>query len=240
MSEGNEEKWARLREPFPSDMLELLPKPTERENPKGRCDRPDVNGFFCGGWHGLPAVHLTYVGHAGITMRLQEVDPEWSWEPIGHDADGLPLVKDGCLWIYLTVLGVRRIGVGDAVGSLPGPMATKVIVGDALRNAAMRFGIGAYLWSKSEHARSMASPEPEHTGEVVPAGYADWVLELRAASRHGNAALKAAHAQGSAELQEYLRSESQQATWTSIKADASAASAEKKAKAAKREPGQEG
>ena len=67
------EGFARLRESFPPEQIGVLPKPRSKDAPKGRCD-------VCNGWHGLPAVHLDYVGHAALTQRLLEVDPEWTWE----------------------------------------------------------------------------------------------------------------------------------------------------------------
>lgn len=89
-------------------------------------------------------VQLDYVGHAAVTDRLLEVDPSWSWEPMATDEDGLPKTdKAGNLWIRLTVLGVTRIGVGDGRNA-------KECIGDALRNAAMRFGVALDLWSKEE------------------------------------------------------------------------------------------
>lgn len=133
----------RLREPFPSHQISLLPKPTSREAKKGRCPE-------CGGWHGLPAVHLSYVGHAALTDRLLECDESWSWEPVAYGPDGLPLLdKDGGMWIRLTVCGVTRLGYGDAQGKT-GPDAMKERIGDALRNAAMRFGAALDLWHKGD------------------------------------------------------------------------------------------
>ena len=41
---------AKYAQPDPAT-ISKLPKPTKRENAKGKCDE-------CGGWHGLPAVHL--------------------------------------------------------------------------------------------------------------------------------------------------------------------------------------
>lgn len=89
-------------------------------------------------------MQLDYVGHAATTDRLLAVDPHWTWEPMAKTVDGLPLLDSkGNLWIRLTVCGVTRIGVGD------GPTA-KVVIGDAIRNAAMRFGVALDLWSKEE------------------------------------------------------------------------------------------
>ena len=87
-------------------------------------------------------VQLDYVGHAAVTDRLLTVDPEWSWEPFALDDHGLPaLDRAGNLWIRLTICGVTRIGVGDG-------KSAKEVVGDAIRNAAMRFGVALDLWAK--------------------------------------------------------------------------------------------
>lgn len=130
-----------LRKPFESHQISKLPKPYKKDSPKGKC--PD-----CGGYHGLPAMHLDYVGHAALTDRLLDVDPAWSWEPLATDEKGLPAIdKDGGLWIKLTVCGVTRLGYGDAQGKTGGD-AMKERIGDALRNAAMRFGAALDLWHK--------------------------------------------------------------------------------------------
>lgn len=135
---------AMLREPFPPEAIGKLPKPTRKDAPKGACPE-------CGGWHGLPAVHLDYVGHAAATDRLLKVDPCWTWEPFALTAEGLPLIANGGLWIRLTICGVTRPGFGD--GS-----STKEMIGDAIRNAAMRFGVALDLWAKEDlHA---TTPEP--------------------------------------------------------------------------------
>jgi hypothetical protein len=87
---------------------------------------------------------LDYVGHAAVTDRLLAVDPAWTWEPVALDAMGLPAYdQKGGLWIRLTVAGVTRLGYGDG----PDP---KQRIGDAIRNAAMRFGVALDLWSKEE------------------------------------------------------------------------------------------
>jgi hypothetical protein len=133
----SEAKFAELRKPFPDGVVGALPKPYKKESPKGNCQ-------VCGGYHGLPAAHLDFVGHAAVTDRLLSVDPTWTWEPMGFDAQGLPaLDREGNLWIRLTVCGVTRIGVGDGA-------SMKEKIGDALRNAAMRFGVALALWTKDE------------------------------------------------------------------------------------------
>jgi hypothetical protein len=146
---------ALLREPFPPNQISKLPKPIKKDAPKGRCSE-------CNGWHGLPAVHLDYVGHAALTARLLDTDPAWHWEPVGFDDKGLPaLDASGGLWIKLTVCGVTRFGYGDAQGKT-GPDAMKERIGDALRNAAMRFGAALDLWHKGDlYAHENADDEGE-------------------------------------------------------------------------------
>lgn len=143
MSEEKPTGLALLRVPFAANHISKLPKPIRKDAEKGRCQE-------CGGWHGLPAVHLDYVGHAALTDRLLDADPNWTWEPLALDERGLPaLDKDGGMWIKLTVCGVTRLGYGDAQGKAGGD-AMKERIGDALRNAAMRFGAALDLWHKGD------------------------------------------------------------------------------------------
>lgn len=138
------EQAAALRAAFKSEQIGKLPKPYKKDSPKGDCK-------VCGGYHGLPAAHLDYVGHAATTDRLLQVDPLWTWEPVAFNADGLPKLDDkGGLWIKLTICGVTRYGYGD---SLMGH-GVKELIGDAIRNAAMRFGVALDLWSKEDLANS--------------------------------------------------------------------------------------
>lgn len=99
---------------------------------------------------------LDYVSHAHVTERLLEVDPMWTWEPFALDTNGLPLMeydaqqKPVGLWIKLTVCGVTRPGYGTCEARKT--EAVKELIGDALRNAAMRFGVALDLWKKETHA----------------------------------------------------------------------------------------
>jgi hypothetical protein len=86
---------------------------------------------------------LDYVGHAATTDRLLQVDPEWTWEPMARDEYGCPVISNGGLWIKLTVCGVTRPGWGDGKN-------VKEMIGDAIRNAAMRFGVALDLWAKED------------------------------------------------------------------------------------------
>ncbi len=158
--------WQRLREPFPVEKVGKLPKPTIKNEewkqlPREHCDT-------CGGYHPATAtIHLEYIGHADITDRLLSVDPEWNWEPLASDEDGLPRFtvnergQHVGLWIRLTVGGVTRLGYGSVEGGAFD--AEKQLIGDALRNAAMRFGVALDLWRKEVH------PVEGAGGEGAPA-----------------------------------------------------------------------
>jgi hypothetical protein len=122
MSDITPEQSAALRAPFRPDQIGKIPK--------GK-------------------LKLDYVGHADVTDRLLQVDPLWTWEPVAFGANGLPAIDVDGLWIKLTICGVTRYGFGDA-GHSTGPNAVKEMIGDAIRNAAMRFGVALDLWSKSE------------------------------------------------------------------------------------------
>ena len=114
---------ALLREPFPAHQISHLPKGN---------------------------VMLAYVGHAALTDRLLDADPKWNWEFAAVNPDGTPIVDEaGGIWIRLTVCGVTRLGYGDA-SMKAGGNAMKERIGDALRNAAMRFGAALDLWHKGD------------------------------------------------------------------------------------------
>ena len=142
---------ANLRQPFPAHHISKLPKETKAQIDQRKSDRGSAfSCSICGGWHHKNAIHLDYVGHAALTDRLLDTDIEWTWEPLAFAADGLPaLDRNGGLWIKLTVLGVTRLGYGAADGKSGGD-ANKEIIGDALRNAAMRFGAALDLWHKGD------------------------------------------------------------------------------------------
>ena len=154
----------KLREPFPPNQISKLPKPTRAQTDAVKKDfKSGQRCDLCGAWHHPSVVHLDYVGHAALTDRLLDVDPLWSWEPLAFDESGLPAIdKDGGLWIKLTVCGMTRIGYGDAPNKIDGD-AMKERIGDALRNAGIRFGAALDLWHKGdlhEHENG-ESGEPE-------------------------------------------------------------------------------
>jgi hypothetical protein len=80
------------------------------------------------------------------------------------------------MWGELTVLGQTRLGVGSARHDKPD--LDKELIGDFLRNAAMRFGISLSLWSKSEWEEQQAAPRKP--AEPKPVGQ-DFVAKFREA-----------------------------------------------------------
>jgi hypothetical protein len=78
---------------------------------------------------------------------------------------------NGGLWIKLTVCGVTRIGYGNAVMSQFKEIGSreKETIGDALRNAAMRFGAALELWHKGDlHGPEGENEKPPATDTNPP------------------------------------------------------------------------
>lgn len=156
-----------LREPFPEEIVGKLPRITCRDcrqaggkvcnkHQKSKCAE-------CGAWITGAHMHLDYVGHAAVTDRLLQVDPKWNWEPMALDEHGAPLVQargNTCrMWIKLTIDGVTRLGVGTCGANKD--EAEKELIGDAIRNAAMRFGVALDLWSKENLAAEDETEKPK-------------------------------------------------------------------------------
>lgn len=151
-----------LRSPFPDHQISKLPKATKNQTEALKADRRlGIRCQLCGQWHHKETIHLDYVGHAALTDRLLDADPMWNWEPMALTPEGQPAYdRSGGLWIKLTVAGMSRIGYGNAEGKSGGD-AIKEIIGDALRNAAMRFGAALDLWHKGD----LHLPDAESSGE---------------------------------------------------------------------------
>lgn len=167
MSE-NLEQLELLRKPFAAHHISKLPKPTRQQTDTVKQDyRKGIRCQVCGGWHHPDVIHLDYVGHAALTDRLLDVDPAWYWEPLSLDDRGLPaLDNNGGMWIKLTIAGVTRMGYGDAQGKQGGD-AIKECIGDALRNAAMRFGCALDLWHKGDLHKDDAHEPASETAEEL-------------------------------------------------------------------------
>jgi len=137
-----QEQQDALRAPFPKEQIQKLPT---------------------GG------LQLDYVSHAWVTDRLLKVDPAWNWEPVAFDEAGLPKFdENGGLWIKLTVCGVTRFGYGEPQGRDKFD-AKKGAIGNAIRVAALRFGVALDLWAKEQPGPTEAKPTAKATKELSTA-----------------------------------------------------------------------
>lgn len=166
----------KLREPFKPEEIRYLPRVwcgACRDSRGQGCNKhrmtkcDNCKQRMPDGGH----IDLRYVGHAEATNRLLNVDPFWDWEPLTVDERGLPRVDgyDG-LWIRLTVCGMSRLGYGHADGK-KGGNAVKEVIGDAIRNAGIRFGMALDLWTSTdlEIIESGADPREQDGQQEAPA-----------------------------------------------------------------------
>jgi hypothetical protein len=130
-------------------------------------------------------MQLDFVGHADTQKALSEIDPTWSMEPVAFDEFGLPAfrVENGMAHMaaWMTVLGVRRLGVGSVQASKPD--LYKELLSDTLRNCAMRHNVYLSLWTKSEwddvpHTTSTPAPKPAPVAKVEPAKPSDPLVSM--------------------------------------------------------------
>lgn len=154
-----------LRAPFQPAQIGKLPRITCKECIRRTCksaQHAPSKCAHCGAYMTPAHLHIDYVGHANVTERLLIADPEWTWEPFAIDPNGLPMISTrnarASMWIKLTLLGITRIGVGT--DDADAADLEKRLISDALRNAAMRFGVGLNMWSKEELTRR-EEPETE-------------------------------------------------------------------------------
>jgi hypothetical protein len=111
-------------------------------------------------------VELRYLSHIWVRKAFQDADPDWSWEPMGYDDHGQPVIVTDSqghpvgLWIWLNLLGTRMPGYGSVE---PGKRdAIKELIGDALRNAGMRL-VGGSLWVKQTKKPKGKAPAKKAT-----------------------------------------------------------------------------
>lgn len=148
MAETKEPKkdiWAELSKPFPKEAISKMPR---------------------GG------VQLDYVGHAATTDRLNTVlgADGWNWEPMAFDEDGTPKIvvrgQQATLWGWFYVKDVKRPAVGSAMANKT--ELEKELIGDLIRNGAMRFGVALELWSKDELESNIDHTNTKKTADPFP------------------------------------------------------------------------
>lgn len=128
--------------------------------------------------------NLSYVGHAAVTEMLLRHDPLWHWSPVGNDDNGSPILDRNAegrpigMWIRLTIFDQGRIGYGAVEPNerrSDGDLI-KEIIGDGIRNAAMRFGVALNLWSKSDLE---SAAQPPSAADLVMEQATKWTKPQR-------------------------------------------------------------
>ena len=90
-------------------------------------------------------------------------------EPMGINLDGTPVIDQvGGLWIRLTICESTRIGYGASDAHQKGADAIKSAISDAIKNAAMRFGVALDLWGMEPSALADAPQKPIERLTIVP------------------------------------------------------------------------
>jgi hypothetical protein len=82
---------------------------------------------------------------------------------------------------WLTILGVRRLGIGSVMHNKPDLL--KELISDFIRNASMRFGVCLSLWTKQEwddvsHTPTTSAPKPAPVAKVEPAKPSDPLVSM--------------------------------------------------------------
>jgi len=182
----------KMREQFPPHHISKLPKGTKAQNDCPPEQKRDCK--VCGGWHHPSIRHLDYVGHAAITDRLLDADHLWTWEPLAYTEQGLPRFDESSgLWIKLTVCGHSRIGYGhaDKKAHMDSGAREKEVIGDAIRNAAMRFGAALEFWHKGDLHVDQVEEEDGSDSKVAEA-MREMITTLDEAAAGGTAKLMSA------------------------------------------------
>lgn len=113
-------------------------------------------------------VVLDYMGHADVTLALIEIDPTYDYGWVTDEHGRMMVERADKLHVlhgWLRVLGQTRWGVGTC--EVRKEEYHKELIGDLLRNCAMRFGVATALWSKVERSDNSEEPPPPPPGPVL-------------------------------------------------------------------------
>jgi hypothetical protein len=137
-----EEALPQLRRPFAPNAVQWKIQST------GPAPTPDNEGVT---W----ALCVGYIDARLAGERLNAVVAGgWTEEPMQ--------IEDGILWYKLTVLGQSHIDVGEGQGSTTG-MKAKGLHSDALKRAAVRFGVGVSLYAMPKFFLKVGAVENDDT-----------------------------------------------------------------------------
>lgn len=108
---------------------------------------------------------MPYVSQGLVTKRLNAKAPDWSSRILGREMITMPILRydrdakkkimKDVTWVEMTLeltipgLGTRQeVGVAEMVNDYG--TAAKAAASDALKRAAMRFGVALYMWEQKE------------------------------------------------------------------------------------------
>lgn len=113
---------------------------------------------------------VLYLQHTDVYSRIEEVDPAWSSEITGEQYFPAPEPKDDWFNIRarLTIKGVSRENAGEGSDK-------KSATSDAIKRAAMLFGVGRYLYD----TEPVWVPYNEDTDYYKTFGIAEYMAALR-------------------------------------------------------------
>jgi len=130
MSEFTSEIQAKLAEPFPPNAIKWLPRITTKKGPNNTRVNIERNGQRVAGC-------MAHIDARQVMQRLDEVVGAANWS----DEYQAAAIGKG-IECRLTVLGVSKVDVGVPSDTEP----EKGAYSDALKRAAVKFGIGRHLY----------------------------------------------------------------------------------------------
>jgi hypothetical protein len=113
-----------------------------------------------------------YVSHGSVTKRLNAVCPGWSSRVVETYTSVNPAGQLACAGVLLE-LTVPGVGSRQEFGTANQPRSfgddAKNAASDALKRAAMRFGVALDLWEDMDEADEDAHPAPPRPAPPRPA-----------------------------------------------------------------------
>jgi hypothetical protein len=109
---------------------------------------------------------MSYISHGLVTERLNDADPDWSVERIATHTyvDGSGALHCAGVELALTVGGVTRVEAGGPQRQDGFTNEIKNAYSDALKRAAMRFGVALGMWETLVDAEGDEDYAPDTPG----------------------------------------------------------------------------
>lgn len=113
---------------------------------------------------------MSYISHGLVTERLNEADPQWSSEMVAEHTylDPNGVLHCAGVTIRLTVNGVSRVESGGPQRQDGFTNEIKNAYSDALKRAAMRFGVALAMWESLIDAEFDEDANPDDEPRTAP------------------------------------------------------------------------